>query len=98
MPGFVPPEELGNGTRWLILGGVIAGTACLILEPCGAVALAAVEATGPPIAVVPSGAVAVTRGVVMIDDLPTSCHTRNENPSDQLDLINRTMDGIRIWH
>lgn len=68
IPGYVPPEELSEGTRWLILGGVVVGVACLIVEPCGAIAAGLIEATGPPMAVVPSGAFAGVKGIGIIDD------------------------------
>lgn len=68
IPGYVPPEELSEGVRWLILGGAVAGIACLIVEPCGAIVAGAIEASGPPIAVVPGGIAAGAKGINMVDE------------------------------
>ncbi len=76
LPGYVPPEELSEGTRWLILGGVIAGVVCAIAEPCGAIVLGGLEAIGPPVAFGPAatagGAViaggATVKGIGAVDD------------------------------
>jgi hypothetical protein len=69
---------LSNGTRWLILGGVILGGACLIFEPCGAIVGGAIEATGPPMAVVPGGALTTIKGIGLIDDA-LNAGTKTEN-------------------
>ncbi|OLR91853.1 RHS repeat-associated core domain-containing protein [Actinokineospora bangkokensis] len=68
LPGYEPPEELSNGTRWLIFGGVVAGTICAIAEPCGAIALGLIEATGPPVVVAPGGLVATAKGIHIVDE------------------------------
>ncbi|TDV48680.1 RHS repeat-associated protein [Actinophytocola oryzae] len=82
IPGYVPPDELSEGTRWLILGGVVAGIACLILEPCGAIVGGAIEASAPGMASVPIemsagvgvgvGAGAGVKGISVIDDALSS--------------------------
>ncbi|MEV4313779.1 RHS repeat-associated core domain-containing protein [Actinocrispum sp. NPDC049592] len=83
IPGYVPPEELSEGTRWLILGGVVAGGICLIVEPCGAIVGGLAEAAGPPIAVVPGTALTTVKGISLVDDA-LNAGTKAENAANDV--------------
>ncbi len=96
IPGYVPPEELSTGTRWLIAGGAIGGFVCALVEPCGVIALGLIDASGPPMAVVPGGIGATIKGIGAIDDALSSAAKTENAAANEAKAADDVADALKL--